>query len=110
VLDKAGVDPKEYTKYIAKMNREDRAATKAAGEKLEQQEKEAAAKDAKKGGPKEIVVQKGFSDNNPVTMEEKDGDGPTVEHGLPPEAANDQAEAGGSDAPKESSSATAPKK
>src|SRR5688572_28366990 len=47
VLEKAGVDPKEYTKYTAKMNREDRVATKAAAEKLEQQEKDAAAKDAK---------------------------------------------------------------
>jgi hypothetical protein len=97
VLEKNNVSPKAYVSYTAHMNKEDRAATKAADAKLEEKEKQAAAAKKDKetqGGPKEIQVQRGFNDNNPVVLEEKQGNGPTVEKGLPQDYADDQALAG----------------
>ena len=60
VLEKAGVDPKEFARSSAKLSRNERAATEAAGKALE--EKEAAAaktgEGKKAGGKKEIVIEK----------------------------------------------------
>lgn len=100
VLDKNGVDPKEYARYEAKMNMADRAATKDARVALDKKEADdkKAAEAAKQGG-QEIQIQRGFNENNPVTLEEKpaggSGGAPVVEKGLPPDAQSDQAEASG---------------
>jgi hypothetical protein len=84
VLDKHGVSAKDYGRYEAKSSKGDRAAADKEAESPKQKD-EAAAKAAanKKDGPKEIQVQKGFSDENPTVMEEKDGAPPVVEKGLP---------------------------
>lgn len=65
VLEKAGVDPKEFARSTMRMGRDEKADTDAAQKKLEQQDKAAEAsgggkdgKDAKKGGKKEIVIEK----------------------------------------------------
>ena len=99
VYDKNGVDPKEYSRYEARQNLGDRAATKDAAGKLEQKDADDKKKkeaDANKP-PKEIQVQRGFSNENPVTLEDKaaGGDGVVVEKGLPPDAMNDQSSANG---------------
>ncbi len=70
VLDKAGVDKKDFARAGARMGRDQRAQADAAGKALEKKDAEAA--NAKQGGQKEIVV----------------------EHGLPPdEGVNEAAEA-----------------
>lgn len=74
VLDKAGVDAKEFARSTMKMGRDEKADTDAAQKKLEAADKEAAAagggkdgKDAKKGGKKEIVIEKnGKVEGEPV--------------------------------------------
>jgi hypothetical protein len=94
VLEKNKVDAREYTRYNTKMSRDDRAATKVASDKIAADEKAAAekAEAEKKAGPKEIQIQRGFSDNNPVVLEEKQpGAGEVVvEKGLPQDAMEDQ--------------------
>src|SRR5262245_29293657 len=68
VLEKNGVDPKEFARYEARMSLSDRAATKQAKDDLdkkEEAEKKAAADKAK--GDQPVQVQRGFSDSNPVT-------------------------------------------
>lgn len=60
VLEKAGVDPKDFARSTSKMSREEKANTDAAGKDLEAKEA-AAAKDAaakKPAGKKEIVIEK----------------------------------------------------
>src|SRR4051794_35867187 len=106
VFDKNGVTAKGYTAYTSKMNKEDRAATKAADAKLQAKEKAdaeaaAAAKKQAAAGPKEIPVQRGFNDNNPVVLEEKQGGEVVVEKGLPQDYQDDQSSAAGmnNDAP-----------
>lgn len=69
VLDKHGVDPKSFAKAGAKMGREDRAANEAATQDLERQDaqaKTAPAADSKKGGKKEIVIEKDGKSSEPV--------------------------------------------
>lgn len=63
VVEKAGVDPKEFARSTMRMGRDEKADTDAAQKKLEQQDKAAEAsggsgKDGKKGGKKEIVIEK----------------------------------------------------
>jgi hypothetical protein len=96
-LEKNGSSEKAYTRYQSKMSKEERAASKNAGEKLEANEKaaDAQAKEKAKGGPKEITIQRGFSDTNPVVLEEKAGGSPVVEKGLPQDYKDDQSAAGG---------------
>src|SRR5687767_13649356 len=87
VLDKHSVDAKTFTKYTSKQTKDERAATKQAGEALEAKEKAAEAEKAEKaGGPKEITIQRGGGENNPIVMEEKDGAPPIIEKGLPQDA------------------------
>ena len=107
VLEKNGTSAAAYTRYTGHMNREDRAATKAADAKLEEKEKRAAAEKEKAAaaGPKEIPIQRGFNDSNPVVLEEKPGAAPVVEKGLPQDYKDDQTAAGMTD----SSSQAAPK-
>lgn len=101
VLEKNGVDPKELARYEAKQSLDDRAATKAAKQQIEEKEKRDAEKKEKEEAERAnqpIQVQKGFSDSNPVILEENQGNGaPTVEKGLPPEALDDQNAASGTD-------------
>ncbi|MBL9036952.1 MAG: hypothetical protein JNG84_00425 [Archangium sp.] len=72
VLEKNGVSVKEWARESAKRSPKESAQVKQAGQQLEKREKDAAAA-AKKGGPKEIQVQRGFNDENPVVLEEAGG-------------------------------------
>jgi hypothetical protein len=102
VLDENGVDPKEVARYEARLSLDDRAATKAAKQKIEEKEKRDAEEKEKKSkeGSGEIPIQRGFNDNNPVVLEEKQGNGaPVVEKGLPTEAQDDLNAAQQGDAP-----------
>ena len=110
VLEKNDVKAADYIKYTGHMNKDDRAATKAAAAKIGEKEKADAEKKEKEkataGGPKEIQVQRGFNDEHPVVLEEKAGAAPVVEKGLPQDYNDDQAAAGMTD----SSSQPAPAK
>ena len=100
VLEKNDVKAAEYVRYTSKMNVDDRAATRAAASKLDEKEKAAAtAKEKEKAaaGPKEIPIQRGFNENNPVILEEKPGAAPIVEKGLPKDYTDDQTAAGMTD-------------
>lgn len=57
VLDKAGVDKKDFARASAKMSKDDRATVASEKEKLDKKDK--AGDGAAKGGSKEIVVEKG---------------------------------------------------
>jgi hypothetical protein len=119
VFDKRGVDRKDYTKYVTKMPLDDRAtmkeATKAlekkdAEEKVKKEADDAAPKDAPRDA-KDIPVQRGFNDANPVTLEEKKAGGNVVvEHGLPAEAEADQAAANAGTGLTDSTAETRPEK
>ena len=89
VLEKNGVDPKEWARENLKKDRAAYAETKEKVKEIQAKEKAAdeAKKKAEAGGPKEIAVQRGISEENPVTLDDKpnvDGQIP-VEKGLPPE-------------------------
>jgi hypothetical protein len=72
------------------MNKDDRAQAKAADARLTAKEKaEADKKAAKANQPKEIPIQRGFSNANPVDPEGKQGGEPIVEKGISPEDAAD---------------------
>ena len=100
VLDKNGVDPKQWARESLKKNRDEYAKGKELVKGLEEKEKADAKKKADAANePKEIAVQRGVSEENPVTLDEKaneDGAIP-VEKGLPPDAAKDLEAAGGGD-------------
>lgn len=57
VLEKAGVDRKDYARASAKMSKEDRAALANENEKLDKKEK--ASGGAGQGGSKDVVIEKG---------------------------------------------------
>ncbi len=110
VLEKHNVEPKAFLSYTARQSREERAATKQAGEALEAKEKAAEAQKAKDEavGPKEITIQRGGAGRDPIVMEEKEGAPPIVEKGLPQDAQDDQTAAGLQDSSTQSAPA-APK-
>lgn len=87
VLDKAGVDAKTWAREQMKRSRSDYASAKEMGKEIAEKEKQAAADAAKKGAEAketEVQVQRGISDENPVTIDEKaveDGK-PAVEQGI----------------------------
>lgn len=91
VLDKHGVDPKAWARESIRKGRDEYAQQKDAVKKLDEKEKAEAEKKAAeaKKEPKEITIQKGFNDENPVVLEEKEGGEVVVEKGLPPEAADE---------------------
>lgn len=93
VLEKNGVDPKQYARDQLKMGRAGYAEKKELVKEIVAKEKAAAeAKKKAENQPKEIQVQRGVSEENPVTLDEKpneDGNVP-VEKGLPPDAQNEQ--------------------
>jgi hypothetical protein len=70
VLEKAGVDRKEFARANAKMSKDDRAAYANEKEKLDKQAKAGAAAD-KGEGAKEIVIEKGGPGGKPMTDEEE---------------------------------------
>ncbi|MEW5742018.1 MAG: hypothetical protein AB1938_24095 [Myxococcota bacterium] len=109
VLDKHGVDRSTWARQQMAKSPKEVAAQKEAEKKLDQKRQDEAKAKAEKdqAGEKEVEVQRGFSDANPVTMEEKPGEGVAVEQGLPSEAAADQAEAAGQDQPSDGSGAEA---
>jgi hypothetical protein len=100
VLDKNGVDPKQWARESLKKDRDGYAKGKELVKGLEDKEKAEAKKKADEANaPKEVTVQRGVSEDNPVTLDEKanaDGTIP-VEKGLPPDAARDLEAAGGGD-------------
>jgi hypothetical protein len=96
VLEKAGVDPKQWARESAKRDRASFAQQKELVKDLAEKEKKAAEalKKAKElAKDKEITVQRGISDENPVIVDEKDAEDGTVavEKGLPPDVESDQA-------------------
>ncbi len=94
VLDKHGVDAKQWARESIKRDRGEYAEGQARVKELIAKEKaEAEAAEKAKQAPTEVQVQKGFSDENPVTLEERPGEGPSVEKGLPGEVTADQAAA-----------------
>ena len=97
-LEKNGVDPKAWARESMKRDRSDYAKTKELVKELNEKDK-AQADAAKKAAaePKEIEIQRGSSDANPVVLDEKPNEDGTVqvEQGLPPDAARDFAEANG---------------
>lgn len=69
VLEKKGVNGKDFARAQATMSKDDRAANKAAGAELEKKDK--AAADAPKGGGKEIVIEKGGAGAEPKSDEDE---------------------------------------
>lgn len=78
VMDEHGVSAKDYARQSARMGPKQNEKVAAAEKALEAKEKAARGKE-----PGEIQVQQGFSEDNPVTLEEQEGAPPVVEHGLP---------------------------
>jgi hypothetical protein len=86
VLQKHGLDDKEYSRYEARLTKDERAQTKAEEDRLTAKAKK--DEEDKKNAPKKedtIPIQRGFGNGRPVEMEAKDGAPPVVEHGIPPE-------------------------
>lgn len=94
VLADNGVDAKQWARESLKKDRGAYADAKERVKALVEKEKadaEAAEKAKKASG--EVQVQKGFSDENPVVLEEQEGGEPVVEKELPADVAADQAAA-----------------
>ncbi|WP_342374701.1 hypothetical protein NVS55_25570 [Myxococcus stipitatus] len=89
VLEKHGVTAKEYERFTARMGQEGNERAKAEGQRLDEQAKAAkahhAAAAAKAAEEKEVSIQQGFDDENPVELESLEGDTPVVEIGIPVE-------------------------
>lgn len=111
VLDKYGVSQKEWARAQMNRTRDQAGQVREANKALEAKEKAAAEKEKaeKAGGPNEIVIQKGISEDNPVTLEESENATPVVEQGLPKDFENDQNAAAESDAVEKAADAPAPK-
>jgi len=84
VMDEHGVTAKDYARQSARMGPKQNAQVAAAEKALEEKEKAAgAANPPQDKEPGEIQVQEGFSEENPVMLEQEEGAPPVVEHGLP---------------------------
>jgi hypothetical protein len=100
VLEKEGVDAKEFDRSSMKQNRADRAATEAKIKELEKKDAdESAAKEKAKAEAEKaaqagatIPIQRGFNEQNPVELENLSG-APTVEKGVPEDVQKDIDEA-----------------
>ncbi len=100
VLEKNGVDPKQWARDSLKRDRSEYAKTKELVKDLEAKDKAAEEKrKADANAPKEVEVQRGVSEENPVTLDEKPNEEGVVpvEKGLPPEAQQEQDAAAGQD-------------
>ncbi len=97
VLDKAGISAKDWAKEQARGGREVNSERKEAKREVQAKEKAEAEAKAKAAAGEErpIEVQRGMSDANPVTIDERPGAEGTipVETSLPADAVQDQAEA-----------------
>lgn len=94
VLEENGVDAKQWARESLKKDRAAYADGKERVKALVEKEKaDAEAAEKAKKEPREVQVQKGISDANPVVLEEQEGGAPVVETELPPEVAADQADA-----------------
>ena len=93
VLDKHGVDAKSFERQALKRSRDEYAQQQATAKKLRDDAKNPKDQPGKKA-PKDVTIQRGVSDENPVTVEENEiPEGQVqVERELPPEAASDDAE------------------
>jgi hypothetical protein len=111
VLEKYGVSQREWARSSINRSRDQAEAVKQAARAQEAREKADAEKAAaaKKDEGREIVVQKGFSDESPVVLEEKEGAQPVVEQGLPKDYESDQAAASEQDSLEKSADSPAPK-
>jgi len=111
VLEKYGVTAKEWARAQMNRSRAQAGQVKEANKTLEAKEKAAAERAAAEQarGPKEIVIQKGISEENPVVLEETEGSTPIVEKGLPAEYDKDQSAASESDTLEKAADAPAPK-
>lgn len=77
VLEKHGVETKDYVRYTTRMDNDERAAADAAEKKLDAEAKAKKAAEAEKAkGDGEVEVQRGFDERNPVSLE---GGGDEVE-------------------------------
>ncbi|HYO60068.1 hypothetical protein [Archangium sp.] len=70
VMDKHGVSRKDYARQSARMGPKQNAEVAAAEKALEEAEKAATTQQAQE--PRKIQVQQGFSDENPVMLEEQE--------------------------------------
>ncbi len=109
VLDKFGIDRKSWALSQARRTREEREQVKQAAKAMDEQEQTAAKKAAEDAAsaPKEVVVQRGISEDRPVVLEDKEGAAPIVEKGLPADYQAEQAEAEQGDATEKKSEAPA---
>ncbi|NVJ22866.1 hypothetical protein HUW62_16725 [Myxococcus sp. AM011] len=85
VLEKHGVTAKEYDRFTARMGREGNERAKAEGQRLEEQAKASKPAAAKPTEEKEVSIQNGFDNDNPVELESNEGDNPEVQIGIPVE-------------------------
>jgi hypothetical protein len=96
VLEKHGVDAKTWARQQMQRSPREAAAQGAREQALaDQRKKDGEARAKAEASPQEVQIQRGFSDANPVTLEEKKTDGVVIEHGIPADAAADQAAASG---------------
>ncbi|MGV3622379.1 MAG: hypothetical protein ACO1OB_16295 [Archangium sp.] len=101
VLDKHGITPQQWVKTTQKIQPKEWEDRKAAKQKLEEKEAADAEAEKKGSGEKEIEVQRGISEDKPVTLEEKPAEDGViqVEKSIPTDAADDQREAEGGEKP-----------
>ena len=83
VMEKHGVSRKDYARQTARMGPKQNEAVDAAEKELVAKEKAAEAAKTQPKEAEEVQVQQGFSDANPVMLEEEAGATPIVEEGLP---------------------------
>ena len=101
VLDKEGVQAKDFDRSSLKQNKADRAVTDEKVKALEKKDADDAAAKAKAEAekkaaptPAEIPIQRGFNEQHPVELENKGGPTePTVEKGIPEDVQRDIDEA-----------------
>lgn len=96
ILEKHGVSSKEWAMGQQRQSRDERDQVKAARDALAAKDKAEAENAAKPKEEQSIRVQRGFSDENPVVLEEKEGP-VAVERELPAEAKADQEAAAAAD-------------
>ncbi len=96
VLEKNGVSAKQWARESLQKDRAEFAQQKDLEKKLVEKDKQAAAAAQKKDeSGKPVEVQRGFSEENPVTLDEKPAEEGkvAVEKQLPPDVGADQAAA-----------------
>jgi hypothetical protein len=83
VMDKHGVSSKDYARQTARMGPKQNAEVDAAEKSLDSTTKKASVEEPKPLSPDEIPIQRGWSDEAPVMLEEREGAPPIVERGVP---------------------------